>query len=379
MKRWFERQRYFMDFAIASLARGKVKNTSLVLCYALVVFLIASVLFFSASIRHEAVSVLENSPEILVQKVMAGRYAPIPLEYAEKIGEIPGVRRVVGRLWGYYFHPAAGANYTVMVPTEEEIADDTAQVGLGVVRTWRVADGGMIRFKAYDGTAVALAVKQAFGAETELFTSDLILISETTFGKIFGIPEAMATDLAVTVRNPREWRSVAEKIVRVAPDVRAITREEIQRTYASIFDWRSGYVLVLWAGAVLAFLIFAADRASGMGAREKNEIAILKAVGWETSDVLSLKFWEGLIVSSSAYLIGVIAAYFHVFFFPAPLFEHALKGWSVLYPKFAAAPVFDLYDLAAVFALAVVPYSFISIVPAWKAAIADPDAVTRFS
>jgi ABC-type lipoprotein release transport system permease subunit len=145
----------------------------------------------------------------------------------------------------------------------------------------------------------------------------------------------------------------------------------------SLFDWRSGYVLVMFTGAILAFLIFAVDKAAGLSAREKKEIAILKAVGWETSDVLLLKFWEGLIISLCAYLIGVITAYFHVFFFPVPLFEHALKGWSVLYPKFTPIPVFKAYDLAVVFAFSVVPYSFMTVVPTWKAAVTDPDAVMR--
>ena len=85
MKIWLERQLYFMDFTISSLVRRKVKNAALILCYALIVFLITSVLFFSGSLRHEAVAVLEGSPEILVQRVVAGRYAPIPMAYASKI------------------------------------------------------------------------------------------------------------------------------------------------------------------------------------------------------------------------------------------------------------------------------------------------------
>jgi ABC-type lipoprotein release transport system permease subunit len=73
----------------------------------------------------------------------------------------------------------------------------------------------------------------------------------------------------------------------------------------------------------------------------------------------------------------VIGAYVHVFFTDAPLFEHALKGWAVLYPLFRLKPEINLYQLAVVFALTVFPYVLITIVPAWRIAITDPDAVMR--
>ena len=51
------------------------------------------------------------------------------------------------------------------------------------------------------------------------------------------------------------------------------------------------------SGALFAFIILAWDKATGLSAEEKREIGILKAVGWETSDILLMKFWEGAAVS----------------------------------------------------------------------------------
>ncbi|MFP5213964.1 MAG: FtsX-like permease family protein, partial [Acidobacteriota bacterium] len=147
--------------------------------------------------------------------------------------------------------------------------------------------------------------------------------------------------------------------------------------YSSLFDWRSGYAVVLLSGAVLAFFIFAWDKATGLGAEERSEIGILKAIGWETSDILYMKFWEGAVVSLAAFLMGATFAYVHVFFSSAPLFEHALKGWAVLYPRFEFAPAVDGYQLAVLFALTVLPYACITIVPTWRVAVTDPDAVMR--
>ena len=60
-------------------------------------------------------------------------------------------------------------------------------------------------------------------------------------------------------------------------------------------------MLVILFGGLLAFVILAWDKASGLSVEEKRETGILKAVGWETSDVILLKFWEGLAISLSSF------------------------------------------------------------------------------
>ena len=110
-------------------------------------------------------------------------------------------------------------------------------------------------------------------------------------------------------------------------------------------DWRGGMMLVILCGSLLAFIILAWDKASGLSSEERREIGILKAIGWETSDVLLMKFWEGMAISLSSLLAGVVLAYAHVFFTSAALFEAALKGWSVLYPTFRVTPFIDLSQL----------------------------------
>ena len=136
-------------------------------------------------------------------------------------------------------------------------------------------------------------------------------------------------------------------------------------------------MVFLLFGALLAFIIFAWDKASGLSLEERREIGILKAVGWETSDVLLMKFWEGLVISLSSFLMGIILAYFHVFFTSSALFAPALKGWSVLYPDFKLTPFIDFSQIAALFFLTVVPYTVATIIPSWRAATIDPDAVMR--
>jgi ABC-type lipoprotein release transport system permease subunit len=377
MRQWIERQRNILDFTISSLLRRKWRNATLMLVYVLIVALLASVMFFIHAIRKEAGIVLNNAPEVIVQRSVAGRHHPIPIDYLDKIRNIAGVSSVERRLWGYYYDSRVGANYTIMAPAQAHLDPDSMIIGEGISRMRQLSKGSYLRFRTYDGKFIDLEVKSVMPSESELVSSDLILVSEGVFRRLFGISEDFATDLTLQVRNSREVPVVASKVTQILPDTRPITREELLRTYESIFNWRGGIMIFLVSGAVLAFLILAWDKASGMSLEERREIGILKGIGWETSEVVLMKFWEGMVVSLSSFLVGIILAYIHVFFTSASLLEPALKGWAVLYPRFTLTPFIDASQIVTLFMLTVVPYTLATIIPSWRAATIDPDAVMR--
>jgi ABC-type lipoprotein release transport system permease subunit len=371
------RQRNILDFALSSLLRRKGKNLGLVAVYTLVVFALASVMFFAQALKKEASLVLSATPELIVQKMVAGRHDLIPLSYAEKIKGIRGVGAVEGRLWGYYYDPLVRANYTLLVNDKYALPEKTIAVGAGIARVRNAFRGSTVNFQSYDGKPMLFQVRGVLSQESELLSSDLILISAADFRQLFGFPADYATDLTVQVRNKKEMATVAAKIQQIFPDTRPILRDEIMRTYEAVFDWRAGIIIVVLLGALLAFLIFAWDKAAGLSAEERREIGILKAIGWETSDVLQLKFWEGLTVSLTAFLLGTILAYVHVFLAAAPLFSTVIKGWSILYPNFRLTPFLSAFQITVLFFFTVVPYTVATIIPSWRAATIDPDQAMR--
>ncbi len=377
MKAFLLKQRYLIDFTLSSLLRRPGKNLGLLLVYTLIVFMLASVMLFTQAIRGEAKLVLQQSPEIILQRMVAGRHDLIPAAYLEKIGNIRGVIGKHGRLWGYFADPALKANYTLMVPQGREFQGSEIVIGAGIARSRGVGVGDILTFRSADSRPFSFKVSEILDADSELVSSDLILLSASQFRDFFSIPEGQYTDLVLKVRNARELRKIAEKLTLKLPDTRPILRDEILRTYDAIFSWRQGIVFVLMAGAVLAFVIFAWDKASGLSAEERKEIGILKAVGWETSDVIRMKFWEGAMISLSAFLLGYLFAYAHVFYTSAALFEPVLKGWAVLYPQFQPVPFVDGLQLATLFFFTVFPYTVATIIPIWRAAITDPDQIMR--
>lgn len=308
---------------------------------------------------------------------MAGRHDLIPLQYLDKVKKVRGVTSARGRLWGYYYDPVIGANYTLIAPESFSDGPGKIVIGEGISRARLVFKGDALEFRTFEGTLVNLEVKNILSSESELVSSDLILISAEDFRRLFGTPVDYATDLTLQVKNRKELSTIALKIAELLPDTRLILREEILRTYETVFDWRGGMMIVILSGAFLAFVIFAWEKASGLSLEERREIGILKSIGWETSDVILMKFWEGMAISLSSFLAGILLAYVHIFFTSSALFEPALKGWAVLYPKFRLIPFIDAAQVATLLFLTVVPYTVATIIPSWRAATVDPDSAMR--
>jgi ABC-type lipoprotein release transport system permease subunit len=377
MLRTLERQRHLLDFALTSLLRRRGKNITLVTVYTLVIFLFASVLFLTASLRHEAAMTLINAPEITVQRSLMGRFEPIPISYADSIRKIRGVTEVKPRLWGYHYDPGFKANYTLLVSDAQNQQPGSITLGPAISRLRGAYEGDIITMTGSNGKLNSFQVTGILSGRTEIVSADLLLMAEKDFRQLTGLSPDLATDLAVKVLNPNEQSTIAAKIVATFPDTRPIIRNEILRTYDALFSWRSGMVLLVLATTLLSFLILAWDKATGLSAEERREIGILKAVGWETSDILMMKLWEGIAVSLVSLLLGGGLAYAHVFIGQAPLILPVLKGWSTLSPQLSLTPHITLNLLIVLGSLTLIPYSVATIVPAWRAATIDPDMVMR--
>jgi ABC-type lipoprotein release transport system permease subunit len=372
-----ERQKYLIDYTLAALLRRKTRTLGLVLIYALLVFLFSSVLLLSQGLRREAAMLLQDAPEVIVQRLSAGRHDLFPASWLESLRRSRGVSAVQGRLWGYYYDPAVKANYTLMVTPDRGLAANDILVGAALARIRQLGIGDFLSLPTATGKPLPLKVAGILDSASELISADLMLLSETSYRVLFNPPPDTFTDAVLTVRNPREARTVAEKIVLALPGSRPILRAEILRTYDAVFNWREGMVFITLGAALLAFMILAWDKAAGLSAEEQREIGILKAIGWETGDILRMKLWEGALLSLTAFLAGYVLAYWQVFYGGAKLFAPALKGWAVLYPDFRLTPAVDVQQVLALLAVTVLPYIVATLIPIWRAATTDPDAVMR--
>jgi ABC-type lipoprotein export system ATPase subunit/ABC-type lipoprotein release transport system permease subunit len=294
-----------LEYALSSLGRRKGKHLSIIAVYAFTISVLASILLLSHALREEASAILADAPHVVVQRISAGRHDLISTDIIDPVRQIPGVGEVRPRYWGYYFDGITGANYTVLGiddrrTVELELlegalpeAPGECAVGGGVSERREAGIGDELVLVDSRGVGVIFEVVGAFRSESNLLTNDLVVMSNADVIEFFDLPQNRATDLSVEVFNPKEVQTVAAKIKVLYPDTRPITRSEIIRTYDAVFHWRSGMVLMVFFSALIAFCILAWDKATGISAEERREIGILKAIGWSTSDVLELKFWEG--------------------------------------------------------------------------------------
>lgn len=384
LRQRLRRLRYLLDYTVIAMQRRKGRHLSILLVYSSLIFLLASVLFYTSALKHEAARLLAVAPEAVVQKITAGRHDLIPEDYQKKL-RIRGVQSIQGRLWGYHYDPVVRANYTLQVPGPDlptpangaTLTPGNTWIGPALARARGAGVGDLITFRSHQGELMAFAITAVLPTQTNLVSADLILITEADFRRLFGISDGYFTDFTLRIANPNEVANVAEKVLAALPDTRIILREDMLRTYAAVFDWRSTLVLLVLLGTLLAFALLVLTQASGLSGDERREIGILKAIGWETRDVLQMKLLEGALLSVLAFLLGVSVAYWHVFGWGAPMLAIVMQGWSVLYPAFPLTPVLDPTPLLTLFFLTVLPYTAATIVPSWRAAIMDPDTVMR--
>ena len=382
------RQLALLDFALGALRRRAAKSVALALGLAFVVGLFASALFLTDALEREHALSADRMPDLTVQRLVAGRPALIDEGVARELRDIPAVRSVEPRVWGYYFFRALEANVTIVGAAPDESLDVVLERGrlpradgevaigaaLAELLGLRVGDelgvpiGGEVRFSDVVGT---------FGDASALRTADLVIATPAHARALLGVPEGMATDLAIDLSTQDEAGVVTGHIDQLLPGARVLDKRLLRRTYELTFDARGGLLAAMLIPALAAFLLLAWERLTGLGDAERREVGVLKAIGFGTADVLAARMRESLAIAFSGAVLGVVAAYVYVFVMRAPGMANALLGWSAIHPPFALAPALDATQALSLVAMVVVPFVAVSIVPAWRAAMIDPDRAMR--
>jgi len=384
-----------LDFTLYSLLRRKWKILFLMLLFSYLVFLFSSVLLLTGAIKNEAKKGVRALPDITIQRLTAGRQVPIPAAYGEKLREVFGIEEIEPRIWGYYFVASTQANYTILGYDNERdawkdlgrivlqgtngvsLGEGEAILGEGILKDRYLRLGQTLSLDTPSQTTKSFQVVGAFKGVTNLLTYDVILLNQRDAREILGVEEGFVTDFSVYISNKNEITTVAKKIMQILPGTRVVIKNQLARTYDMVYSWRSGFTLITLLGCLFAFAMMVWERASGLSAEEKREIGILKATGWDTSDILIMKSWEGLGISFTSFVAGLIGSYVFTFVLGAPLLKSLILGWSVLYPPFTFTPSVSLDQILVLLSLTVVPYLIATVIPSWRAATVDPDTVIR--
>jgi ABC-type lipoprotein release transport system permease subunit len=216
-----------------------------------------------------------------------------------------------------------------------------------------------------------------FRSNVALWTADVILMSVADAREFLQVPSGQVTDGAVRLSTPDEAVVAARKINELMPSARIVDRQLMARTYDLTFDTRGGMMGAMLLPALVAFLILAWDRLTGVGPGERREIGVLKAMGWRTSDVLIARLWENMVIAVYGSVPGILAAYGYVFYARAPGLAEVLLGWSSIYPALHLTPAVHGGQVLVLLCLVVIPFVAASLVPAWRTATQDPHGLLR--
>jgi ABC-type lipoprotein release transport system permease subunit len=381
-------------FALRAIWRRRAKSVALGVGLMLAVALVAAVLFLADALLAESDRARAAMPDVTVQRLVGGRPTVLSEADLAKLGGIPSVHSVTPRVWGYLFVPALQGNVTVVGvgPAEDvlSVAHGSLAAGRDIERGRHemVAGAGLARFlglalddqlglPSANPDAPPLKLVGTFASAVELYTSDVVLCDADDARALLGMGGGQATDFAIAVVNPNETHVIARTVLARLPGTRVIERDLLGRVYRLAYGRRAGLVLAATFPAILALFVLGWDRASGVGPDEVREIAIQKAVGFSTQDVLWCKFGESLLLGLLATAAGLALAYAWVFWLGAPGLRGAIAGWSVLYPEGPITPMVDGGQLLSLTLSVVAPFVALSIVPAWRAATRDPMTAMR--
>jgi ABC-type lipoprotein release transport system permease subunit len=189
--------------------------------------------------------------------------------------------------------------------------------------------------------------------------------------EILGVDPEKATDIILNVPNPAERDNVKFKLLSLNYDTRIITKEELEKAYENLFNYKGGIFLLGFVLSLITFMLILFQRYSMINSSDKKEIAILRAVGWSIKDVIKLKIFETIVIAIAAFLLGTVLAYLYVFYAQAPLLKEIFLGFGNLQTEIHFTPVIDFGLLSSMFLFFIVPFIASVLIPVWKIAITD--------
>ena len=308
----------------------------------------------------------------------------MPLNYAQKIRQVPGISAVTWANWfgGVYiternFFPqfaVDAATYLDMYPEfvlkpDERRAFTVDRAGAIAGRKlaeqygWKLGDQIPLRGTIYPGTwtFTLRAIYDGVDAKTDetQFLFHWQYLNETIKSRFPRWRDQTGVYI-VQIRDPGQAADVAQAIDATFKNSLGETRTETEKAFQLGFvAMTEALLLAIEAVSFVVIVIIMAVMANTMAmtARERySEYATMKALGFSNGFVAMLIFAESLVIALAGGLLGIVLTF--------PL-SHAFGGaMGALFPVFLVSQQTVVLQLAAALIVGVVAAA----VPAWRAA-----------
>jgi hypothetical protein len=308
-----------------------------------------------------AARVLEAGPDLVVRRVGAAGWMPLPASQAvSAVARVPGVIRVQTRIWGVV--RCADRPVTVMGVREDKgrpysglfVSPRTGEAVAGSVAA-QCASGGTLRLTGARSLSLRLAA--TLDASADGVAADLVLLHPQDARSLLGLPAGSVSDLALAVFHEGEAQALIPDIIEAFPwPSSVITRQQTVERYAAGFAHRAGIVSLMLVPALLALSLLVAG-AARPSQKWESEAALLKAMGWTTGDIVVVQVAGGgvaaLVATGAGALLSCLLVLTPGIHWPAELFFAWPGGTPALYLDASGA----VWTLLQVLCFVLIPYT----------------------
>jgi len=393
----FHRHVGLWRIAADNVIRHRGKSLAIALPLSVVIAVFGAITFIKDGLSRDAELSAELLPDVTVQKTVGGRVERMPMALIPELGNLPHVSSIAPRVWGYLpieFESEAFA-YTIMgLDLERAELPEGAEL---LVREGRFIEAGE-RGKCVIGNAVsaglnaglgdrislgdlygnedAFEVVGVFETSVQIYASDLILTDIDTAREFFGYMDDEASDVSVYLDDSAYADRTAAAIQEMSPELRVLSKETLREVMLQAYGGRGGIFQLIWLVLLLTAGLIAWSQASHISLDRKHEVGILKAIGWETLDVIELAVIEATILGLLAAFCGIVLALAYVLA-DAPGMKSYFLGWATVYPQFPMPLAVTARSMTVLLAICIVPLWLAVVVPCWLLGVVEPDSAIR--
>ncbi len=365
-----------------------------ILCLVAILLPFLSAMAILEGVKRDSFISAEKGGDIYLTMDMYGRNGVIPLEMASAAKDIEGVVKVIPRAISRIY---VGGRLAVLlgIPVEnvpEGISlikgrppgEGEVVIGKRLARDLRLNTGdtislgvriiGIVDHVPYV-VKKEFRVSGIFDASSGIWTSSLIVMNLNEMISLYDM-DGFVTDMVVYVK-PGYVSKVSEELQKRNSYFRIQTKDLVKSYLDRGFNTKGGIFLIIYTVA-FAIGIPAILVSSGLGLSERRkEIGVFKALGWRTSEVMEMVFFECLILSLSSVPVTFLLSYFWIKVLNGVFIAQIFIPGAGNFPFFSVPSLFLPMPLILSFLISIVITTVGSLYTTWRISIVSPQEALR--
>lgn len=392
------------SYALGNVLKYRTRSIAIILALFISTSILCSVEFIREGVVSDVSVSVDEGPDIVLQKIVGGRQVPVPDTWMGNVTSTIGVRTATPRVWGYS-DVGSGSLLTIMGINATEYGSIVGAVGTDILDTGRflnesdyrkmivgqgivdmmatsaiplqIQAGTLLSLITFDGELIEFEVIGIFNSESKIYSYDMILTDIVSAREVLGYENSTYTDIAIWTNYGSDLNSVAFRLDTGIGEARVLTRDAISDLTLQAYSGRAGFTALLWLVVLLAVVLLAFTASSAGSDEARREVGLLKALGFDTVDVLEIRMFESINLSLLGVSLGISFAIIFDFVMGAPLLAGYILGWGLVLLPGGIPLVISLPTLFTVYSVGLVPILVAAVVPSWRNAITEPDVVLR--